>query len=205
MSYDILYKRQFIRLSQPGGKEDTFLPMVEHGESNVWYSGNRGRARSWKRLSCFDAQKPFLTATEIMQTIENWREREIENDVNRQPDEKYSDSYFSYYSGIALYGRGKNTTSFGSVRNFFKKGLAQALTIEELQNFNGRLSLQCSLPGLSGRIQIISTEHLTESVEKRLALATTVNEIKFDLEINEFRYQEIVRHFDCLRRTIQVG
>lgn len=202
MSYDILYKRQFIRLQQSGGKVDLFLPMVEHGESNVWYAGNRGRAKNWKRLSCFDAQKPFLNASEIMQTIENWRSREIENDVNRPLTEKYEDQYFSYFSGITLYGRGKNTTSFGSIRNFFQKGIGQALTIEELQDFNVSLSLQCSLPGLSGKIKILSTEHLKNSVEKRLELAKSVNEIKFDLDISDFRCQEIKAHFFRQSRDI---
>lgn len=146
MSYEILYRKVFIKV--PAEKltarheslkivDAVYLPLIETGSNNCWEWKNR-RARSWQRAAFLDREKDFLTETEILQSVDGWRE----NLISRYPD--YSDKSFSYYSAVTVVGSGKNTTGFGRVKSFFQSGIRQAVSVEELRSFGIGLHMYLS-------------------------------------------------------------
>jgi len=147
MSYEILYRRLFIKVpaaaardcaarpepveleSTVAAPEYLYLPMIETGSSNCYEWNNVRRSRSWQRAAFLDDRPMFLSAAQILKTVDNWNQQNIEKYAER--GKSYDPRSFSYYDALTVYGYGKCTTSFTTVRNFYRTGIEQALTVEE--------------------------------------------------------------------------
>ena len=136
MSYSILYRSMFVKLS-----DGRFIPMMEMGDNNVWdgsYGRGRGRrSRSWSNINLNRGQK-FFTKDEIEKSLECWfNESEQKRDRDRNSDldwarESAEKANFGYYEAIAVYGKGgTHGTSFKDVRNIVLSGVKNCISVED--------------------------------------------------------------------------
>ena len=139
MSHTILYNRLFVRMP-----DNTLVALVESGDNNVTTinprSGREIRSREWSSWS-FGEGKPSYTETEI----ETYLGRKFEEvladatnhlkfhpeDWNGGDEKDEATRRFGYYAAVAVSGRTCGKTTFGMYRNFFRKGIANAVTLEE--------------------------------------------------------------------------
>ena len=184
MSYDIFYKRLMIKVPQVNRL--VYLPLVEHGDSNLWYSGNAGRVRNWKRLAGFGSENALLEKAQIMSVVDSWHTSSADRRA------AYDDRIFSYYSGLSLSNRGKNTTSWRSFRNFFEAGFAEALTIEELKSHFGQ-----NITGSAGKKVLINFSSTPELVDfiKQHWNPQELFKVGFTTSVDIYTYRRIRRHF----------
>ena len=130
MSYEIIYDKQFIRVS-----EDKFVPMILTGSNNCYDYNNR-RARSWWAYNINN--KVVLTQNEMVEYAKSVRQGIIDRNNSRERDEwyeAYDDKSFGYWSSIAINGSTRNTT-YGQFEGIFKTGCSKSLTIEQLIDEN---------------------------------------------------------------------
>ena len=102
MSYSILYRSMFVKLS-----DGRYIPMMEMGDSNVYdasYRGKARRSRSWSNINLNRGQK-FFTKDEIEKSLECWyneseqkrdRDRNSDLDWERESAENASFGYYEY-------------------------------------------------------------------------------------------------------------
>lgn len=134
MSYEIIYDKQFIRVS-----EDKFVPMILAGSNNCYeWSPNGGerRARSWWAYNINGSV--ILTQQEMVEYAKSVRQGIIDRNTSREKDEwyeEYDDKSFGYWSSIAINGSTRNTT-YGQFEGIFKTGCSKSLTIEQLIDEN---------------------------------------------------------------------
>ena len=139
MSHTILYDRLFVKM--PDG---TFTALVLSGDNNVTTinprTGREIRDREWTSWS-FGTPKPTYTEQEIL----DWLEREwrfalssAENRLKFHPEiwnggdaTDEARRRFGFYAAIAVKKHDCPTTTYGMFRNFFLKGMKQAVTLEE--------------------------------------------------------------------------
>lgn len=162
MSYTILYRSMFVRLS-----DGRFIPMVEMGDNNVWEAGNQRRARDWQQWHIGDRKAfPAYTKGEIMADVERMIDHEKErvgkpyaSYENKEGcyTEQEIEKNFGYYSCIAIEGRHCNDTSAQMVRNFFLKGFEQAVSFDEDSDLKMELHWCTEYPHYERRH--VSTEH----------------------------------------------
>ena len=97
MSYEIIYDKQFIRVS-----EDKFVPMILTGSNNCYDYNNR-RARSWWAYNINGSV--ILTQNEMVEYAKSVRQGIIDRNNSRERDEwyeAYDDKSFGYWSSIAI-------------------------------------------------------------------------------------------------------
>jgi len=134
MSYEIIYDKQFIKVS-----EDKFVPMILSGSNNCYEwspSGKERRTRSWFPFSINN--QLVLSVDEMVKHCEQTRQDIITRNESREKDEwydEYSDSAFGYWTAIAINGTTANTT-YGQFKGVFTTGCKKALTVEQLANEN---------------------------------------------------------------------
>ncbi|MDR0286714.1 MAG: hypothetical protein LBI03_03265 [Clostridiales bacterium] len=106
MSYSIIYGRQFLRA------EDKFIPLVISGCNNDWeidYSNKRRRSKNWHPMMKNLNSTPLLTSNEIMDEVQ----------IRLGNDEHFM--WHSHWADDSAYIA------------FFKNGIKNASTLEELQ------------------------------------------------------------------------
>lgn len=137
MSYSIYYRSLFVKT-----QDNKYIPIIESGDNNVWECDNKRRVRSWCSVGWMTSNGQFLlTENEIMQSVEqliesvkkqyvgeltdrwdkNCTTRYTENDVEQK---------FGYFEGLALYGKSTHTAQM--FRNFFKRAIKNAVSIDEI-------------------------------------------------------------------------
>lgn len=120
MSYEIIYDKQFVKVS-----EKVFIPIILVGSNNVYDHNNR-RARDWSRFG-------YLLNGEIAGTLQDMldtQEKERVRLVEKYPGE-YEDKSFGYYTSLSNKGGGCNMT-YGQYIGISKTGCQKALTVEQL-------------------------------------------------------------------------
>ena len=132
MSYSILYRSMFVKLS-----DGRFIPMMEMGDNNVYdttYSGKARRSRSWSNINLNRGQK-FFTEDEIKNNLKEWNEA-FEAQISK--DMESSDEWtrkmaqtkdFGYYEAIRVYG--KSTTMFKDIKNIIMSGVKNCISVED--------------------------------------------------------------------------
>lgn len=136
MSYSILYRSMFVKLS-----DGRFIPMMEMGDNNVWdcnYGRGRGRrSRSWSNINLNRGQK-FFTEDEIKKFLEEWNnDFEAKRQKDLQSDEEWlrksaENANFGFYEAISVYGKGgTHGTSFKDVRNIVLSGVKNCISVED--------------------------------------------------------------------------
>lgn len=144
MSYTILYRRLFLKL--PSGR---YLPLVQAGDNNVYDIDHRGRevrSRSWEAWGLRkDRAFPAVTADDVDTYIKDQLALAEAAEARDRKEAWYSGQdgrrNFGWYRSLALAGRGTAASSYGAFRNFFVKGLKNAIPLEEYVRLGGTLHL----------------------------------------------------------------
>ncbi len=137
MSYDIFYRKQFIKVS---GTET--IPFFEAGSSNC-YDVGIGRNRIGRRSRSWDNQringKVIVSNDEIIKYVEDYQDSLIERGIEWNKDSNddsytYNPDRFGYHAGLSIKGYGTPKTTYKHFFNFYKNGIKTAKTIEELSD-----------------------------------------------------------------------
>lgn len=135
MSYSILYDRFFLRVPSSEGGEDKFLPMALIGDNNVWEyprgrNGAQRRSRDWTPLT--------LGSPDILKTKEFLLNEPFDRDrLCRERSKDYDPERFGWFEGVAMKGRSCAGTTLNMYKNFFHKGVEQAITLEQFAELLG--------------------------------------------------------------------
>ena len=193
MSYSILYDKQFIKVG-----DNSFIPMVECGDNNVYEaSGNgRKRARSWCNDKWIADGKTICTREDIERRVNQIRNDAIERCEGyvKEYDESwsYEDKRFGYHTGIAIYGKHTSKTTFGNFKGFYMSGCDGALTIEELLKYN--INVCVRLPYYNS----VKEEIIKKGLESKETVCpkTTEELINTIKEWDEYYGNEILYYID---------
>jgi len=126
MSYIILYRKQFIRVS---GTE--FIPMVKMGISNS------PEDKSWMIDHVLFKTNFIQIREDIISKIYRLRDKLVKDGIylyEKYNDERfiYKDEQFGWHAGLALNGRYPTTTTFHMFINYYLSGFERAKTVEQL-------------------------------------------------------------------------
>lgn len=175
MSYSIFYRKQFIKID-----ENHVITFAEIGDNNVWESDNKKRAREWSNI-CFRSHNYIQSHTEVMDALESVRQsciKSAEEQTAKYGDGwAYSDKHFGYHSGMAIYPKSTHNTTYGDFKSFYKTGIAEAMTVEQM--FAEGVSLSVYVNAYyykealeaAGKVElpsvtITSTEHLLSTLKE---------------------------------------
>ena len=136
MSYNILYRSMFVKLS-----DGRYIPMMEMGDNNVWECsygrGKQKRVRSWSNINLYKGQK-FFTKDEVKKCLDNWKgevDKKIEEYRNRDDEwcrNAAEKANFGFFDAIAVYGKGGTWgTSWNDVKNIIMGGFKNCLSFED--------------------------------------------------------------------------
>jgi hypothetical protein len=129
----------FVKLS-----DGRFIPMIEAGCNNVWEADNKRRVRHWQQANYLVPGKNFLTEDEILTGVDNFINIVKSCYVGKpKPDyeggdgvitytDKELENRFGYFEGVSIYGKSTHVTTAQQIRNFFKKGIERAISIDEI-------------------------------------------------------------------------
>ena len=134
MSYEIFYNKQFIKVD-----DQRVVPMIEIGSNNCYEAsgGNAKRARDWHNSTAFNKDCNVITTNaDLLAELEKWRVSTFESAYVREGEEPVTEAEFNkrfgWYAGLAMYGKHTTSTSYGMLLGFFKLGIKNAKTVEEL-------------------------------------------------------------------------
>jgi hypothetical protein len=133
MSYEIFYKKQFIKID-----DKNCVPMVEAGSNNCYEATGRNarRARSWSLFNHYFKGALFGTWEQMEAALEAERKDLIEREKSYEGQADYEDKSWGWFTAVSLAGRGTGGTSYQMWKGWLKTGFKQALTVEELREHN---------------------------------------------------------------------
>ena len=146
MSYDIFYRKQFIKVS---GTET--IPFFEAGSNNCYDVGSRKRigkrSRSWDNQR-FNG-KIIVSNDEIIKYVEDYQDSLIKRGIERNKDSNddsytYNPNHFGCHASLSIKGYTTAKTTYAHFFNFYKNGIKTAKTIEELRDNNINIELVVS-------------------------------------------------------------
>lgn len=179
MSYDIFYRKQFIKVSNT-----EVIPFFEAGSSNCYDCGlkrNRvgRRSRSWCNQKINN--KIIVTNDELLKYVEDYQESLIKRGIEWNKDENcdtytYNPNCFGYHASLSIKGYSTRKTTYAHFLNFYKYGIETAITIEELISKGVYIYLTVSSydrdklkdKGLEVKpnVKFHSTQHLIDSIKE---------------------------------------
>lgn len=137
MSYTIFYRNLFVKT-----RDNKYIPIVESGDNNCYEIDSNRRERSWESVRLTEEPKLSLTANEIMAGVERWVDNAKEYYIGRPIDvfdktsrpitERDVEEGFGNYDGLAIGNANWSKTSAQTVRNFFKRGIKQAVDFKDV-------------------------------------------------------------------------
>jgi hypothetical protein len=198
MSYEIIYDKQFIKVEDKGVEK--FCPIILTGSNNC-YENNGGtrdrRARGWWNFTWITEGKGFATKEEMLKKADEERAKKIADIEarNKRNDEEgrsewndeYSDKSWGYFTG--MYINGNRSTSFGQYRGIFKTGCEKAITVEQLKEFYGSVTVCVSyydrkeLEAIGKEAKSFNVTTSQELVEKYYELEEYLKDTKFSPRI----------------------
>jgi hypothetical protein len=147
MSYEIIYDKQFVKLS-----DGTVIPMILCGSNNTYdvvKNGVERRSRDWWCVRWFSDGLFNPTPELILAKVDEELKKKIDEYTSQEYAERYNNGVkhtedeirreYGYYNSVALNGGRCKSMSFTSFRNIFAIGIKNAKTIEELANNDIRL------------------------------------------------------------------
>ena len=166
MSYSIMYNKQFIKVDN-----EHVIPFLEVGCNNLYETDNKRRVRDWQN-SLAETKTIIASNEDLLTGIDRLRLSEIERNVDKSESE--IDNHFGWYLGLSIGGKSTNKTTFADYKNFYKNGIYNAMTIEQLLE-NG-VTISITVPYKSQIITMgfeilpdvtfTSTEHMIETIKK---------------------------------------
>ena len=208
MSYDILYRRSFIKVS-----DTKTIPVVEGGSNNCYESGRGSkmrRTRDWYNLTYITDGKIIAENSDIeahimkdnAELIQRNEERNKDYIANGNADwiDVYSPERWGYFTAIAIQGCSTRGTSFSAYKNFIMGGIKRALTVEQLRglyinvhiqssyDYNGEMYKEANKEPLSKYPK--TTEELIQMIEEgekyfagtKISIGVTISASEYDLE-----------------------
>lgn len=125
MSHEIVYDRQFIKAHT--GNSEVYFPIILMGSNNCtetnMFTGRERRERDWKNIKFILDGKQFGTLDQMLAKAQSERDE-------RLTQEGYQDSAFGSYTCLKMHS---NSGSFNAYKAFWKNGVRDALTVEELR------------------------------------------------------------------------
>jgi hypothetical protein len=177
MSYDIIYNRQFIKVD-----EQQVIPFLEMGSNNCYEATGTGRkrARDWGNSFGLTNGKMIVKGEDLLKEIdkleEETKERCIQNTQQYGEGWEYNPKRFGYHTGVAFYGRHTSSTSFNSFKSYYKNGINEAMTIEELLENDIRITINVyrwldediTSKGLEIKppVTFTSTQHMMDTIKE---------------------------------------
>lgn len=148
MSYDLIYRKQFIKLDKDG--QELFIPLVESGCSNLWETSRGGkerRVRNWNVMKLLTNEKLCATRQEMLEEQNKFRERLLLNSINNESlDSQYTDRDFGWFAGLSINGNSTRKTTFGMFKSIVTTGCKKALTLEQLQDYGISIKITTGTP-----------------------------------------------------------
>lgn len=172
MSYDIIYRKAFIKVGE--GKAINFF---ESGSNNL-YDHNNKRSRGWWVSQLFGER--VITEELVLDWVKNENARLTEENPIGSED-AYDQKYWGWYSAISLGSKGTSGTSLSAFKSWFINGIKGALTIEEYKEQD--VSFEFYLPygldkekieGLPKFVPIGSTDFLIEKMDEMFSLGYNI-------------------------------
>lgn len=128
MSYSILYKRLFIRMS-----DNTVIPLIQSGDNNLYNEGLHSRrqirVRSWSGCLLCDDKLSYS-----LQEIKDYLEYKYQHALTyMEPGQTEKDvrEHFGWYASLALYGYHTSTTTYSAYKRFFISGYEDAIPFKD--------------------------------------------------------------------------
>lgn len=184
MSYSIYYDKCFIKVVNKEMNSEVYMPFILSGDNNVYECGIGGkqrRARDWHNQTYHVKNGGFFaTKDEIIESIMAERNDLIERHKGADAinDIPYTDEQFGWFTALAIGGKTCGNTTFSTYKNFYLKGIKDALTIEEyIQQLNIRFKIHCYVwdevkfkaeTGLEVKPDVVfeSTEHMLSLIDE---------------------------------------
>ena len=124
-------------------RDGSYIPMIESGDSNVWECDNRRRARDWSSCRWLHESEEqrsrySLTEDEILGSARREIDNNLERYVGTEPafggplytkEQVLAD--LGFFNAIKI--NGHSTTSASQFFNFFKSGIRNAVTMDEMR------------------------------------------------------------------------
>ena len=130
MSYEIIYGKQFVKLS-----ETEFLPIILTGSNNCYEATGGRRSRSWWNWTYMLDGKHYGSLEQMLAKCEENRNDYIKRNKERITEgdtDVYDDKHYGYWSSLSIGGSTRNTT-YGMFKGIFITGCKKAMTVEELK------------------------------------------------------------------------
>lgn len=141
MSYDIFYRKLFIKVS-----DTEVIPFYEAGSSNCYDCGTRNkigrRSRDWQNRTING--KTIVQHSEVLSYVTDYEKSLIEHYNDSHDDSQYTPNCFGWFTGLSIGGKSTSKTTYSDYKNFFMGGIKKAKTIEELVENNIVISLNVS-------------------------------------------------------------
>lgn len=175
MSYEIIYDKQFIKVS-----ENKYIPMVLGGSNNCteFTNGIERRERNWYSIRI---NNDLIVSKEEMLNYANGKRTNIINENNQRERDKwfeeYDDKNFGYWFGLSIGSVGTRKTTFGQFKGIFKTGCEKALTIEELTD-NGIDIVIGNSYYLGTKAKILKLSNYRKLVKTSIELEEAIKEFK---------------------------
>lgn len=139
MSYEIIYGKQFIKLT-----DDKIIPVLYWGSNNCYEVGRNGgpgrRERSFTQWAYICNEMGYNTHEGLINACNTYRQSLIESNkdsLEKYPDwETYDDKSFGYFSSLQI-GASTRSTTFKSLLNVVNDGVKKALTVEQIRECGG--------------------------------------------------------------------
>lgn len=214
MSYEIYYNKQFVKV------KDKFIPMLLTGSNNCtevrWINGRQSerRERHWWcqsfYLRNYNGTRFLGSAEDIINSVVDYNEKQVKQSLAstyREPheDETYIRNHFGYFNSTSFGGSCSQVT-YTQYMNYWKNGIKQALTIEQLNGLGINLyfdtyissyaKYKFSIP-FPQKTLIRTTEQFTEELKKWLDWeANCTYTIEEKEEEGKIHKPEISIHFE---------
>lgn len=192
MSYEIIYQKQFIKLSN-----DKFVPIIECGSNNCYEmnsSGKERRSRSWFNFSYILGGNLSGTLDEMLNNMNDELDRKTEEYSNREDEEKRSREQIANSWGHYVSLMCNTGFTFGQYLGIAKTGCKKALTVEQLADF-----------GIVVRAYTYDSKEAEEKLEK-LGLSAISEYPRTTLELEAIidKYETLFREND-IHLYIDIG
>ena len=133
MSYTILYRRLFVKLPS-----QRYIFFIEAGDNNVYdrnyLTGRERRERSWEAWNVGPQRQPSYSEEDLLAWLEEEKNRAMAAAADSDGRFNWKKN-FGWYRCVALAGSQTTNTSWGAFKNFFIKGMQNAITLEDFVRF----------------------------------------------------------------------
>lgn len=195
MSYDILYRKAFIKVN-----EKEVIPFYESGSNNSYEASNPNkRSRCWHTESYHTKGGFIISNEELIKKIEAERDNLAER--YKDQNEQYFDDKFFYFTSLKV--NGKRNTTFNDYKNYYLNGIKNSMTIEEYEEKNVQFVMYPNIYNvekakekgivIKPAVLFESTEHMLKTIKEFTEFYKDTN-VRCNIElVSEWAYDMMLR------------